>query len=337
MDVALKSPEDGQHPAGPGRALDELHQELARRWAGADALDSICRYAVLPAGKLFRPILLLNAAACVGGRAEEVLPAAVGTECGHVASLVHDDIIDRDEMRRGRFSVQHAFGADDAIIAGDALIFDLFGCLAECRATGIADERIVSALAAVSKAGLDMCRGQHLESRLQGRLDCTVETYLEMVSLKTAAFFRAACACGGILGGGEHEQIRALCAYGDHLGVAFQIHDDLLAYTSATTATGKPADSDVRNRRLTLPVILGYRRGGSAAAELKRIMTGAVEPEQAFGAMARLLGETGAIAAAGALANEQAVLAYEALAALPDSPHRTRLAEFAWRAVERTW
>src|SRR5260370_1174477 len=122
---------------------DMVRHKLEEQWPQRSGrLYSICRYALLPNGKLFRPVLLLESTAAVGGELASSLPAAAGAEYGHVASLIHDDIIDGDNLRRGRPSVQHKYGIDDAIVAGDALIFHLFANLAECRSTGVPDSDV---------------------------------------------------------------------------------------------------------------------------------------------------------------------------------------------------
>jgi geranylgeranyl diphosphate synthase type I len=216
--------------------------ELERRWSGAGGrgglIDEVCRHAMNPPGKLFRPTMLLVSALAVGGSAECALPAAVATETGHTASLVHDDIIDGDEMRRGRPSVQSKYGINTAIIAGDTLIFALFEALASCADTGVPEARVVAAVSAVARAGVDLCRGQCLEAELTGLRMMDQAAYVEMVRLKTSALFRAACETGAILGGGDEAAVAALVGYADHLGVAFQIEDDLLAYTSDREQTG---------------------------------------------------------------------------------------------------
>lgn len=314
-----------------------LNEEFERRWLSGDRiLDAVCRHALAPGGKLMRPVLLLDSAVAVGGRVASVLPAAVGTECGHVASLVHDDIIDGDETRRGRPAVHSAYGMDQAIVAGDALIFFLFQCLADCRRTGVPEDRIVAALDVVARAGYDLCRGQSLESELRGDVSCSVDTYLTMIRLKTAALFRASCESGAILGQGTREWIGALARYGDHLGTAFQIHDDLLAYTSDAATTGKAAASDVRNRRLTLPVILAYQSADAAdRARIEDIMAGAVAVEDAYTTMGEIIERTQAVPASRAMAWRNAEAAHDDLAVLPPSPSRTRLARLATLAVDR--
>jgi geranylgeranyl pyrophosphate synthase len=328
-------PVGGADHAGGLDAL--LRQAVEQRWpVGTSTLDGICRYALVPTGKLFRPLLLVDSALAVGGAVDAVLPAAVGAECGHVASLIHDDIIDGDDLRRGRASVHHRFGVADAIVAGDALIFDMFAGLAECGDRGVPGDRVVLALESVARAGLDLCRGQSLEAEICGGLTFDTDRYLTMVRLKTASFFRGACESGAILGGGTPAEVRALATYGDRLGVAFQIHDDLLAYTSDSGVTGKPGTSDVQNGRLTLPVILAYHR--SAPSGQARIRTALASPgdvDEALATLGGVLSATGAVAAAARVARDHAAASREALRDVQRSPSRDRLVHIAELAIDR--
>lgn len=321
----------------PAVLVQKVGERLAGRWrAETSRLGTMCAHALVPSGKLFRPILLLESAMAVGGEADVVLPAAIGAECGHVASLVHDDIIDDDDLRRGRPSVQHRFGADNAIVAGDALIFDLFAALAECRGTGARPDRIVAALDVVARCGIDLCRGQSLEAELCERMDFDPGTYLTMVTLKTAALFKGACVCGAVLAGGSETAVRALSVYAENLGCAFQIHDDLMSYTRDTGAMGKPDTSDIRNGRLTLPVILAYRASppGDRAA-ITETLFGDGDPSSRRDTLVSILDRTGALAAAGDMARDYSENAIAALRVLPATASRDRLSGFAQAAIDR--
>jgi geranylgeranyl pyrophosphate synthase len=314
-----------------------IGNELEQRWSGgADLMDTICHYSLVPAGKLFRPILLLDSASAVGGDVQKVLPAAVGAECGHVASLIHDDIIDGDDLRRGRPSVHHKYGVSEAIVAGDALIFDLFAALAECRLRGVPDSRVAAALESVARAGIDLCRGQSLESELTANPRFDAAAYLTVARLKTASFFRGACESGAILGGGTLEYIEALSVYGESLGTAFQIHDDLLGYMSDTKTMGKPETSDIENGRLTLPVILAYEK--ASPRERKVISDALFSPAdltRRFAALTEVMGRTGAVAATVEMARDYAGESKRALEKLPPSQSRDRLMCFAEAVISR--
>jgi geranylgeranyl diphosphate synthase type I len=243
-----------------------LREELAHRWPETDdKLTSITRYALLPAGKMLRPIMAVYAAQAVGGRAADVLPAALAMEYLHVATLVHDDIIDADTMRRGRPTVAVAFGVPDAVVTGDHLIFRAFCGLVDEPSTA-PPENIVAAVRALADAGRDLCRGQMLESQLVGDIDAGARWYAEMIRLKTGALFRAVCHIGALLGGAEPEVAESLARYGAHVGMAFQIRDDVLSYVGTPEQTGKAATSDLNNGRPTLPILLAY----DAATEAQR-------------------------------------------------------------------
>jgi geranylgeranyl diphosphate synthase, type I len=317
--------------------VEEVRSRLASRWAtDPSLLARMCAHAHTPPGKLFRAILLIESALAVGGDPRWALPAAVGAESGHVASLVHDDIIDGDDTRRGRAAVHTAFGVGDAIVAGDALIFDLFAGLAECRAAGASADRVVAALAVVSRCGIDLCRGQSLETEFCGSGRFDHEIYLNMVRLKTAALFRAACECGALLAGGDPRQVRALGRYAEHLGVAFQIRDDLLPYTSSAAEVGKPGTSDVRNGRLTLPVIIAHRAGGAAdRAVIEATLSGVGDPVTAQADLLDVLRRTGAVTATAGWARRYLRFALAALHALPVTASRERLGGYAEAAVAR--
>ncbi len=306
---------------------DELRAEVERRWnAEQEEPETICRHALLPAGKLVRPLLCLESAAAVGGTAAQVMPAALGIEGGHVASLIHDDIIDGDDTRRGRPAVQHLFGIDRAILAGDRMIFSMFQGLAECQDRGIATERIVHALRVFADMGADLCRGATVELALGGDASCTVDGYLTMARLKTAAGIRGACQVGAILGGGTPAQVRALGVYGEELGTAFQIQDDLLPYEHDHPPTGKPATSDLRNRRPTLPILLAYRTARPDEREvIEQMLAGHLSPHTAHRRIHEVVHRTGAMTAARRIAQRHLRHARDALAALPATTSRTRL------------
>ncbi|MFJ3205744.1 polyprenyl synthetase family protein [Streptomyces sp. NPDC086989] len=313
----------------PIEILDALEAEFARRWPnGVTGLDEVHRYAMIPPGKLLRPLLVVHAALTVGGELSSVLPAAAGIEGVHVGSLMHDDIIDRDTQRRGRAAVHAAFGRAQAIVAGNALYFSWFAALAECAERGVPTDRIGRALEVQAGAGVTICRGAFDELAMRGGLDLSVDDYLAIARGKTAALLQAACRIGSILGGGDIPATDLLGAFGDHLGIAFQIRDDLLPYAPATAGlAGKPADSDLRNHCPTLPVLLAHQRADPAGrAALRHTLLNEADPRTALRRMRALLDETGALEAAHAMADHHAQLARDAISQLPATAHTHVLA-----------
>ncbi|MBF6329432.1 polyprenyl synthetase family protein [Nocardia transvalensis] len=304
-------------------------------WPAGNTLHDVCSYSLNAPGKLFRPILLIESAGAVGSDVHAVLPAAAGTEGAHVASLVHDDIIDGDDVRRGRPSTPNVFGRDRAIVGGDALIFYLFGSLARCAGT-VPSDRIVSALAVAADAGVQLCRGQMMEEEIAQSYDTRVDSYLAMIDGKTAALFRGSCSIGALLGGGTTEEVELLGQYGTLLGLAFQIHDDLLPFISSSQTTGKSQFSDVANRRLTLPVLFGrIVDNGALATTIDDLLRADGPVEQRFHRLRGLLAESGALDRAAETARGYADQALAAVAALEPTPSRESLEFFARSAITR--
>ncbi|MFE2184611.1 polyprenyl synthetase family protein, partial [Streptomyces sp. NPDC059455] len=327
-DVAVTEVADPLAEAAP--TMELLLRELDRRWPReAERLHQISRYALLPAGKLLRPLLLMESAEAVGGGGPAVVPAALSVEYLHVGSLVHDDVIDGDTMRRGRPSVAARYGTTDAIVTGDALMLGMFGVLTDGAedAGGLPPGRVLGAVRVFARAGVDLCRGQAMEGELRGDLGCGLDRYLTMSALKTGALFRAACRGGAILGGGSPAQQHALTSYAEHLGLAFQMHDDLLPYTSDSRTTGKSALSDIAAARPTFPVLLCHAMAGAPArARLEAALGGALPAADALRTVHELLETTGALTAARDRATAQADRAKSCLDPLPRSRATAALA-----------
>jgi geranylgeranyl pyrophosphate synthase len=318
--------------------IRSLTTEINRRWSAADSIDQMCHYAMLPSGKLLRPLLLLESCLAVTHdiKPAQILSAAIGSECGHVASLIHDDIIDGDIVRRNRPSVHHQFGTASAIVAGDALIFYLYLYLSECSDRGVPSDRIVRASHAVSIAGLDLCRGQQVEGELTGNPASDVSSYLGMARLKTGACFRGVCECGAILGGGSPNAVRAVAQYADDLGIAFQIWDDVLPYIGQAQVIGKPVTSDIANGRITLPVILAYRTGPSSVRRMiDQVLGGEGSERDRFEAMRDLLERTSALDQSHCYSRRFAERAASRLEILPRSRSREVLRYVTELATER--
>jgi geranylgeranyl diphosphate synthase type I len=285
---------------------------------------------------LVRRAIMLEACRAVGGDPAQILPAVAGTEYGHTASLIHDDLIDGDAIRRGQESVHRRFGPDYAILGGDYLIFQTYHCFTRCAALGVPAERVVRAIALLSETCMRMCEGQAVETELVGNCDATRELYLSVIRLKTASFLASSAQIGAVLGGGDEPAIEALGAYGENLGMAFQVVDDLLCYTESTETMRKSAGSDLANRRVTLPIIYGLERMAPPEREWVRGLFGRPDPDLTQQTrLAALLAASGALdqARQDALAFAGAALLH--LDALPPSASREQLAALVDLSVHR--
>ncbi|WP_160145052.1 polyprenyl synthetase family protein [Actinacidiphila yanglinensis] len=302
--------------------------------ASDDRLGALMRYALLPGGKLLRPLLLLETVAALDGDPVAALPAAAALEMLHAATLVHDDIIDQDALRRGRPSVAARFGRADALVGGDAMMCAALGQARALRSSGYDADRALQVLEVISTAAVEVSRGQMMEADLVGRMDCAIAEYLRMVRLKTGSLLDAATRVATVLTDAGEPHSRALARFADHLGVAFQMQDDLLPYADDAGAAGKPALSDLRNRRPTLPVLIAFR---NAAPRQRRMLQDLWRrpAEDAQHALAELLETGGALHAARATATEHLTAALTALDDLPPGRHRDHLAAMAGRLAAR--
>ena len=217
-------------------------------------------------GKGIRPTLALLSAEAVGAAAEVALPGALAVEIVHNFSLVHDDIIDNDSERRHRATVWKAFGAGDAIIAGDAMMLLGLQLLLD-RPTAPR----VAAAADLAGATASMIAGQHMDMSLDSTDAVDVDLCWEMVSLKTGALLAHASAVGAILAGAPDRTVRRLRSFGLELGRGFQAVDDLLGIWGDPSVTGKPAGNDLRERKKSIPVAAALASGSRAGEQLAEL------------------------------------------------------------------
>jgi geranylgeranyl diphosphate synthase type I len=311
-------------------AVPLLEAELLR-WVGSgdSLLELACLDALFPPGKLLRPVLCMESARAVGGTADQVLAFAAGIECLHVASLVHDDIVDQDPVRRGRASTAEQYGLAEALVAGDGLSMAGIAALL----SGGPAERVLQAARVTVEALRRMCQGIMRETEIRGDLTCGASAVLDIMRAKTAALTGAACQAGAILAGATPRQHQALRRYGEQLGLAFQIRDDLLPYTAEEQVTGKTATSDVANRQPTLPVLLAHEAADEADRNrLTTVFRGGTDPVIAHREVLEVLTRTGALGRAARMSSSCAEQARAELTGLPES---TRLAQLATSAADR--
>jgi len=209
-------------------------------------------------GKLLRPSLVMFTAAELGGDTKSALPAAIGLELIHNFSLIHDDIQDKDRLRRGRPTVWALHGAEQGINAGD--LMETIAIKTALRAGPAAADALLSAT-------IEMIEGQVLDLSYEGR-EIGVDGYMEMVDRKTGALIRCAFVLGGIVADAGSDTMERLQSLGTAIGRAFQICDDILGIWGDASVTGKPRGSDIRRRKRSLPVVLGLASAAGPDREL---------------------------------------------------------------------
>lgn len=282
-------------------------------------------------GKALRPALALLSAEAVGAPAHVGIDGGVSVELVHNFSLLHDDVMDRDQERHHRPAAWTVFGESRAILAGDALST----LSLEVLLGDPSDERLRAA-ALVAQATARMIAGQSLDLALEGRTDATVAECLEMISGKTAALLSCSSAVGAVLAGADDVVVSALAAFGEHLGIAFQAVDDLLGIWGRPEVTGKPVGNDLRQKKVSLPVAAGLEHGGEEGARLRELLATAELTEKDVHEATALLERCGARSATAAEAEKQLAAALKELELAPLQPGpREELAELARFVAER--
>ncbi len=229
------------------------------------------RYSLFAGGKRLRPILCIAAAEVVGGSIGEILPVACALEMIHTYSLIHDDLpaMDNDDFRRGKPTNHKVFGEAMAVLAGDALLTEAFDFVSRVRTDkNITAEKLLSAVAILVRgAGYrGMVGGQVIDLESENRtVDIATVEYMHIH--KTGALLSASLEIGALLGGGSDDQVSAFKRYGHHLGLAFQITDDLLDVEGDAREMGKKPGSDVAKDKKTYPALLGLTGSREAARE----------------------------------------------------------------------
>ncbi|WP_428569081.1 MAG: polyprenyl synthetase family protein [Solidesulfovibrio sp. DCME] len=225
-----------------------------------EGLLAAMEYSLLAGGKRLRPCLCLTFAALHGASPESVMPFAAGFEIIHTYSLIHDDLpaMDDDDLRRGRPSNHKVYGEATAILAGDGLLTEAFGCMGRAW-PAIPAERVLPALAeAVQAAGAaGMVGGQVLDMEYTARAGVTLAELAGMQALKTGALLTASCVCGAILAGADAGGVARARDYGAAVGAAFQIVDDILDEIGDAATLGKPVGSDREQGKNTYPSLVG--------------------------------------------------------------------------------
>jgi geranylgeranyl diphosphate synthase type I len=212
-------------------------------------------------GKRLRPFLLTTCCKLLGGTLEKALPTAASVELLHSFTLIHDDIMDQDNTRRGVPTVHTLYGVPMAITSGDLLfakVYDTIIRYSDRKAIG--EENILRILQTLTEGTIAICVGQALDVLFERRDNVSEEEYMHMIGGKTAALFRSSAEAGAIIAGGKPEDASKLCSYAYKSGLAFQIVDDILGLTGNEKTLGKPVGSDIRDGKRTLIVIYSLRK-----------------------------------------------------------------------------
>ncbi len=226
---------------------------LSRTGSEVTMIPEVANHLISSGGKRLRPMLTIAAAQLCGYQGEGHLKLAASVEFMHTATLLHDDVVDDSDMRRGKPAARMLWGNEASVLVGDFLLGQAFKMMVEVGSLPCLD--VLSTAAAV------IAEGEVMQLAAAKKLSTSEDEYLAVIRAKTAALFAAACEVGPLVAGRGQEEIAACRSYGANLGIVFQLMDDVLDYGGATAKLGKNVGDDFREGKITLPVIMAYRRG----------------------------------------------------------------------------
>jgi octaprenyl-diphosphate synthase len=304
---------------------DALNQSLGTR---VPVVADIVRYSLLGAGKRIRPLLFVLSSHLCGYKGEDVYRLSTLFEYVHAASLVHDDVLDNADLRRRKPSVRQVWGNAAAVLGGDFLYSAASAIAVECR-----NLELIRLLSDLLKR---MVEGQFLELEHTHNWKISKAEYMEIITAKTAALMRAACNSGAMVAGADEKTVQHLGDFGSNLGIAFQLMDDLLDYTSSEEVFGKPVGKDLKEGKITLPLVYFVSELERAEVErLAELFRSQKASDQDYQDLVRRVRVNGAIERVRSEASEYVARAGELLKLFPDSPVKQGLLELGGYILTR--
>lgn len=300
---------------------------IAELGSEVQLIEEIGHYLINAGGKRLRPVVALLAARCCGEPDDRHIALAAIIELIHTATLLHDDVVDTSEQRRGRATANHEYGNAASILVGDFLYSRAFQLLVR-----IGDMQVMRVMADTTNT---ISEGEVQQLLNAGNPDLDADAYHQVIRKKTAVLFQAAAETGALIRAATAPQTAALRDYGLHLGIAYQLIDDVLDYRGDATTLGKNLGDDLAEGKMTLPLIHALQT--ASATDARRIRTAIAERSGDLAAIAAIVTATGALDFSEALARDHARQALAALDALPETIARIALAELAEFSVRRTF
>ena len=302
---------------------------LARTGSHVTMIPEVANHLINSGGKRLRPILTVAMAQLVGYPSDGHVKLAAAVEFMHTATLLHDDVVDESEMRRGKLAARMLWGNEASVLVGDFLLGQAFKMMVEVGS--------LRALEILSSAAAVIAEGEVMQLAAAKNTTTTEDEYLAVIRGKTAELFAAACEVGPVLAGRPKEDASACRSFGMNLGITFQLVDDALDYGGAAQKLGKNVGDDFREGKITLPVVLAFRRGSDAEREfwrctLERGEASDADLEHAISLMAKHRALEDTIGRA----HHYGAIARDALALFPDSKMKTALAETVDFCIART-
>lgn len=288
-------------------------------------------YALASGGKRIRPTLALIASEMFGGKEEEVLPAALALEVFHNFTLLHDDVMDRASVRRGRPTVHVQWDDNTAILSGDQMLIEAYKLIAK-----VPSDKVQRTLEMFNEMATGICEGQQYDVDFERRDDVRIEEYMKMIELKTSVLLANALRTGGYIAGANEAQQEALYQYGLHIGLAFQIQDDILDVYGDPKTFGKAIGGDICcNKKTFLLLTALHTADATSQAELNEWLRISDRNEEKIAAVTAIYDRLGVRKAGEQAMEEHTSFALQQLNQLPQNQATDQLRELAERLVTR--
>jgi octaprenyl-diphosphate synthase len=308
------------------KLVEETLQKSVR--SDSPTLTEIALHVIAAGGKRIRPAICLLAFKAVGGsesRQHLAIDAAVAVELIHSATLIHDDITDEGEERRGKVTAYRKYGVHNALVAGDFMFVQGFK-----YGQFLSPESIRIAAEAYER----LAEGEMLQEQWKNNPSVPMEEYINIISGKTASVFSASAQLGAFHGGGTDAEIEALGNFGTNVGIAFQIIDDILDIASDSGTLGKSVGNDIREGNMTLPLILAMNNGVDRKL-LADVIAKKNKPRELVESAIRMIRESGCVPESLRVAEKYAKMANESLKGLKPSPHKDELVKLSYSIIKR--
>jgi len=326
-----------QDAAGPLEVLSDLLEEdmkqvnaliLKNMESKAPLIPQLASYLIAAGGKRIRPLLTLACTKLYGGDINRSYRLAAAVEFIHTATLLHDDVVDKSDERRGQDTANLVFGNQASVLVGDFLFSRSFQLMVQDGSLDVL--RILSDAAAI------IAQGEVMQLSIVGNLETSMDQYTEIIKAKTAALFAAACEVGPIIGGNDTHAAQAMAEFGLNLGIAFQITDDALDYHADQEKLGKAIGDDFREGKMTAPVILALQKAGKDEKEFwTRTIQDKSRQDGDLLQAQKIIEHHGCLEASMAMARSYADKARLALAEAPDHELRAILDDIVLFTIER--
>jgi octaprenyl-diphosphate synthase len=302
---------------------------ISRTGSEVTMIPEVANHLISSGGKRLRPMLTLALSRLVGYAGDGHIKLAAAVEFMHTATLLHDDVVDQSELRRGRLAARMLWGNEASVLVGDFLLGQAFKMMVEVGS--------LKALEILSAAAAVIAEGEVMQLAAAKNTSTTEDEYIAVIRAKTAELFAAACEVGPAISARQKAEQAASRSFGMNLGITFQLVDDALDYGGAAARLGKNIGDDFREGKITLPVVLAFRRGSDAEREfwrrtLERGETAEADLDHAIGLMAKHRAIEDTIGRA----HHYGAIARDALALFPDSKMKSALAETVDFCIART-